>query len=72
MKLERKQLKMDHRVTIFDTLQGEDGGWLLGWVDCILTFHCLPSPPWADGNLAESAGLVGNMVTTQIKVNPTQ
>ena len=33
MKLERKQLKMDHRVTIFDTLQGEDGGWLLGWVD---------------------------------------
>ena len=28
----------------------------------ILTFHCLPSPAWADGNFAESAGLLGIMV----------
>ena len=35
-------------------------GYLVGLT--ILTFHCLPSPAWADGNLAESAGLLGNMV----------
>ena len=63
---------MDRRETIFDTLQGEDGGWLLGWVDCILTFHCLPSPAWAAGNLAESASLLGNMVEhpNQSQPNP--
>ena len=40
------------------------GWWLvtrLGWLS-ILTFHCLPSPAWADGHLAESAGLSGIMV----------
>ena len=38
--------------------------WLGIWV-----FHCLPSSAWADGNLAEGAGQINNMVE---KPNPYQ
>ena len=35
----------------------------LGWVDFEFGhFHYLPLNAWADGNLAESAGLLGKMV----------
>ena len=53
-------------------IQGE--WWLVKGLGslCILTFHCLPSPAWADGNLAESAGLLRTMVEhpNQSQPNP--
>ena len=46
--------------------RGHGFGWLRFWM-----FHCVPNFAWADGNLAELARQLANMVEHPFEVNPT-